>query len=447
MPKNKRKLGLFYLFILINVLVTLFLFNNAQTRYVLRKTILLDEINILFLDSYYQLRNVAVAYHNAPTLSLDDAEVKSKQFPNIAFITLSGNERPLHPIPDLFADIRAIKDNLDKVTLGFLSTLSLVKYNHDYALVIPQQHNSHSPLHNSVLQGIFKHENLKQEIFGEDYNQFAFRGCFVHLTKHYKESDSGLSIFSILMPLYNKGKLDAVVIADIKSTILPDLISHFNRDNNTKFYLSAVTPSEHYNIPCSPHQFNISYSDLSLLRVSDLLMALIISSLSVLIASRLLAFRTKIYLDSLTGLHNRHYVHDNLKKIPSCYSVLVIDADDFKQVNDVYGHAVGDQVLKSISSVLQKLTRDTDLVARWGGEEFLLIIMTDREEIIRHRAELIRSTIAQMSPAVEVEQITVSIGGCIARNQEFETVFTIADDCLYASKRNGKNQVTLTQIL
>ncbi|MGL4931704.1 MAG: GGDEF domain-containing protein [Plesiomonas sp.] len=447
MRKNKRKLGLPYLFILINVLVTLFLFNNAQTRYVLRKTILLDEINILFLDSYYQLRNMAVAYHNAPKIPLDDAESKSQLFPNIAFITPVDNEVSTHPVPDIFSDINAIKNNLDGVTQGFLSTLSLVKYNREYALIIPQQHNNHSPLHNSVLQGVFQNDNLKADVFGENYNQFAFRGCFVHLTEHYKESDSGLSIFSILMPLYSKGKLDAVVVADIKSTILPDLISHFNKDNDTKFYLSDVTPNEHYNIPCSPHQFNISYSDLSLLSVPDLLIALVISTLGVLIASYLLAFRTKTYLDSLTGLYNRHYVHDNLKKLPPCYSVLVIDADDFKQVNDIYGHAMGDQVLKSISAVLQKLTRDTDLVARWGGEEFLLIMMTDREEIIRHRAELIRSTIAMMSPATEVEQITVSIGVCIARHQEFETVFTIADDCLYASKRNGKNQVTLTHIL
>ncbi|MGL5101778.1 MAG: GGDEF domain-containing protein [Plesiomonas sp.] len=447
MRKNKRKLGLPYLFILINVLVTLFLFNNAQTRYVLRKTILLDEINILFLDSYYQLRNMAVAYHNAPRIALDDAKSKSQQFPDIAFIVPASRENSTYPVPDIFSDINAIKKNLDGVSEGFLSTLSLVKYNREYAMVIPQQHNNHSPLHNSVLQSVFQNDNLKADVFGENYNQFSFQGCFVHLTEHYKESDSGLSIFSILMPLYSKGKLDAVVIADIKSTILPDLISHFNRDNDTKFYLSDVTPAEHYSIPCSPHQFNISYSDLSLLKVSDLLIALVISTLGVLIASYLLAFRTKIYLDSLTGLYNRHYVHDNLKKLPPCYSVLVIDADDFKQVNDIYGHAVGDQVLKSISAVLQKLTRDTDLVARWGGEEFLLIMMTDREEIIRHRAELIRSTIAQMSPAAEVERVTISIGGCIARYQPFETVFKIADDCLYVSKRNGKNKVTLTHIL
>ncbi|MGL5726746.1 MAG: GGDEF domain-containing protein, partial [Plesiomonas sp.] len=173
----------------------------------------------------------------------------------------------------------------------------------------------------------------------------------------------------------------------------------------------------------------------------------VISSLSVLIVSHLLAFRTKIYVDSLTGLHNRHYVHDHLKKLPTSYSMLVVDADDFKQVNDVYGHNVGDQVLKSISTVLKMLTRETDLVARWGGEEFLLIMMTTEEDTVRHRSELIRSAIASTSPAADIQQITVSIGVCIARDHPFETVFKIADDCLYASKRNGKNKVTLTHIL
>ncbi|MGL5757725.1 GGDEF domain-containing protein [Plesiomonas sp.] len=447
MRKNRRNIGLSYLFIVMSMLVTLFLFNNAQTRYTLRKTILLSEINILFLDSYYQLRNMAVAYHNAPQISLQDAESKSLQYQNLTFVTPTHHDHPTYQLPDIFSDINAIKHNLDSVTQGFLSTLSLVKYSREYAFVLPQQYNNHSPLHKSVLQSIFQNDNLKPEIFGENYNQSSFRGCFVYLTEYYKESDSGLSIFSILMPLYNKGKLDAVVIADIKATILSDIIRRFNRDNDTKFYLSDVTQSEHYAIPCSPHQFNISYSDLSLLHVSDLLIALVISSLSVLIVSHLLAFRTKIYVDSLTGLHNRHYVHDHLKKLPTSYSMLVVDADDFKQVNDVYGHNVGDQVLKSISTVLKMLTRETDLVARWGGEEFLLIMMTTEEDTVRHRSELIRSAIASTSPAADIQQITVSIGVCIARDHPFETVFKIADDCLYASKRNGKNKVTLTHIL
>ncbi|MGL5008162.1 MAG: GGDEF domain-containing protein [Plesiomonas sp.] len=447
MRKNKQKLGLFYLFIIINILVTLFLFNNAQTRYVLRKTILLDEINILFLDSYYQLRNMAVAYHNAPRVSLDEAKTKSQQYHNMTFFTSTKYDHLVYNVPDIFNDINAIKHNLESVTQGYLATLSLVKYNREYALIVPQQYNNYSPLHRSVLQSIFQKHTLKQDVFSEEYNQSSFRGCFVYLSEQHKENDSGLSLFSILMPLYNKGKLDAVVIADIKSTLFPDIIRRFNRDNNTTFYLSAATAREHYTIPCSPYQFSIGYSDLSLLRVSDLLIALIISTVSVFVTSHLLAFRTRIYLDSLTGLHNRHYVHDNLRKLPPCYSVLVIDADDFKQVNDVYGHDVGDQVLKSISLVLQTLTRETDIVARWGGEEFVLIMMTDREDIIRHRAEHICHTIAQMSPATDIKQITVSIGGCIARYQTFDTVFKIADECLYASKHKGKNQVTLTQIL
>lgn len=153
--------------------------------------------------------------------------------------------------------------------------------------------------------------------------------------------------------------------------------------------------------------------------------------------------------DSLTGLGNRMAATERLTaeyqrfhRSHAPYSVLLMDADHFKRVNDTYGHAVGDQVLQQIAETLSCAARTTDFVARYGGEEFLLLLPdTDAEGALK-LAERIRLAISASSKTA-AGIITVSIGAACACEEDdtHETIVQRADEALYRAKANGRNRV------
>lgn len=157
--------------------------------------------------------------------------------------------------------------------------------------------------------------------------------------------------------------------------------------------------------------------------------------------------------DHLTGISNRRAFFEaaglefeRWKKRPRPLSILAIDADYFKKVNDTYGHASGDEVLKHLSKVLQDSVREMDLVARLGGEEFgALLPSTDMEGAFKI-AERIRTSIADSLLDVDGQQIryTVSIGVSTVNQHVtgIDMLLKIADEALYASKHDGRNRVT-----
>ncbi len=126
------------------------------------------------------------------------------------------------------------------------------------------------------------------------------------------------------------------------------------------------------------------------------------------------------------------------------FSLLMIDIDDFKKVNDTYGHQAGDKVLKEIAREIRSTLRARDVVARYGGEEFAVLLPgTTFGQAIRI-AERLRKNIEKMSVIHNDEAIpvTVSIGVATARKGIDETsIVEIADKALYLAKRSGKNQV------
>ena len=157
--------------------------------------------------------------------------------------------------------------------------------------------------------------------------------------------------------------------------------------------------------------------------------------------------------DHLTGISNRRAFFEvaglefeRWKKRPRPLSLLAIDADHFKKVNDTYGHATGDEVLKHLSKILQDNVRAMDIVARLGGEEFgALLPSTDLEGAVRI-AERIRASIAEAEFQVNghVIRYTVSIG--VSTVDEHVTgvdmLLKLADEALYMSKHQGRNRVT-----
>ncbi|MHA3103189.1 sensor domain-containing diguanylate cyclase [Acinetobacter sp. ANC 3791] len=153
--------------------------------------------------------------------------------------------------------------------------------------------------------------------------------------------------------------------------------------------------------------------------------------------------------DALTGLHNRRafnnyieYLFEQMSRTQQVYAVLLMDIDFFKKVNDTYGHEVGDHVLQRVAELLPSAIRTTDFVARFGGEEFVVLLpatVLDEAVLV---AEKIRQTIAQEN-IIENHPITASIGVSVALQQDAEVNDTIrrADKCLYIAKEQGRNQV------
>lgn len=157
--------------------------------------------------------------------------------------------------------------------------------------------------------------------------------------------------------------------------------------------------------------------------------------------------------DHLTGLHNRQSIdqiweREILRSVRygDLFSVLLIDIDHFKRVNDNFGHLVGDELLFQFAQLLQEVSRDTDHVGRWGGEEFVVIIPNTNLSSAVLMAEKLRETIECFSFSA-VGRITVSIGLATYRNgMNQDDLFSVADAALYRAKAQGRNRVEVGDI-
>ena len=154
-------------------------------------------------------------------------------------------------------------------------------------------------------------------------------------------------------------------------------------------------------------------------------------------------------IDILTGLYNRKYFNEKLSglKAKGLISLLLIDIDNFKRVNDTFGHMAGDMVLQQFAEILRFCTRKNDLVARWGGEEFTVILFqTDPEEtlIIADRIRLIANN-RYFSYAGSTFKISVSIGVASIKEGSVigqDQIIKIADRALYKAKEK-KNDIAV----
>lgn len=156
--------------------------------------------------------------------------------------------------------------------------------------------------------------------------------------------------------------------------------------------------------------------------------------------------------DPLTGLYNRRYAMthlshcvDNALTLKSDLAVILVDLDHFKVINDTYGHNVGDQVLTSVATRLKGAVRASDMIARIGGEEFMIILVDTPPDIARTLADRLCDVIANTALPDITHPITASMGlRSLARNARAATpddLFRQADSALYKAKSNGRNQV------
>lgn len=156
--------------------------------------------------------------------------------------------------------------------------------------------------------------------------------------------------------------------------------------------------------------------------------------------------------DAMTGVYNVRYFYDALHKeiaramrYHNTFSLVLFDIDDFKALNDTYGHQAGDNVLRSLAAILKDASRKTDIVARYGGEEFILILPnTPRHEAL-NLANRIKERVEKHNDYLEGQSLRITVSGGIATFPEdakdSKSLLYSADMAMYDAKAKGKNQV------
>jgi diguanylate cyclase (GGDEF)-like protein len=164
--------------------------------------------------------------------------------------------------------------------------------------------------------------------------------------------------------------------------------------------------------------------------------------------------KTLAAIDGLTGLYNRRHFETlsvaewaRFQRYLRPLSILIIDVDHFKAINDRFGHDAGDSALKIISNVCNSAKRDSDISARIGGEEFALLLPETNEAAARIVAQRICDMVGEHSPTVHDEKLNLSVSIGIATAtlsmSGMATLMKRGDDALYESKRAGRNRVSL----
>lgn len=153
--------------------------------------------------------------------------------------------------------------------------------------------------------------------------------------------------------------------------------------------------------------------------------------------------------DQLTKLFNRHYLNDaavqaisNAQRHKHPLSLFVVDLDHFKDVNDQYGHDRGDDVLSDVGDLLKRTSRDSDIAARFGGEEFVMLLPQCSTEDAQQKAEQFRLALEALRPGGLPVTASIGVAGLEA-DMDFKALFKRADEALYAAKEGGRNYVVV----
>ncbi|UOD33705.1 diguanylate cyclase [Deferribacteraceae bacterium V6Fe1] len=267
----------------------------------------------------------------------------------------------------------------------------------------------------------------------------------------FEDVKSSLDFFSndnnidlIIVDYYLKDKTCESLIEKIRNNKfydkVPIIVTTVLEEKEKKYDLFLLGVNDFVEKPFDPSEFFLRIrSHLRIKSLMDMLDA----------KNKLLSI--KAITDELTGLFNRRFFWETIireaeraKREKKTYSILIFDIDNFKLVNDTYGHLNGDKVLVSLADELKKCIRKFDTLARFGGEEFVMLLPnTDK-----NKASVVAEKILNITRNIKYEftdkQITVSIG--IADSSEcssFEEIIHLADDRLYKAKKNGKNRFEL----
>jgi diguanylate cyclase (GGDEF)-like protein len=221
------------------------------------------------------------------------------------------------------------------------------------------------------------------------------------------------------------------------------------------------SPCDQYGEPCPKLAAESSREPLSVLHVHQLAQGVErykITALPIL-GGGILEFHIPLHdvttVDGLTGLTNRTEGEQRIRRAAALmgrmrlgYALVMLDLDHFKRINDTFGHQVGDRVLRAFAAILQSTVREADIAVRWGGEEFLVVLLGEdlaAAEQFTHRL-LERTRALRLPIEGKVAHVTVSAGIRYVRPDEvqsmgFDQAVKDADDALYHTKQNGRDRL------
>lgn len=255
---------------------------------------------------------------------------------------------------------------------------------------------------------------------------------------------------------YEEGSFDLVLTdvlleGDMSGTSLARHIRHYQKDDKRRIPIVAVSAFsddarriELFRAGINDYVQKPVLEDELLARVNNLIHT---QKLLCELGEQQKKLKEIALIDQLTGLYNRHYLVDVIPKLIAQslrqnypLSMMVIDIDHFKQVNDQHGHDMGDKVLAAVAGELKRLTRIEDILSRYGGEEFVLLLGHCALELAKEKAEKIRQAVDNLK--TEGVHVTASFGVSFLREgEEYAALFSRADKAVYRAKELGRNRV------
>lgn len=287
---------------------------------------------------------------------------------------------------------------------------------------------------------------LENEKMSKNYQ--AFSQCDLKLTEPYIEMHSSKKMRTIFYPIYVNKSLEAMVLVDLSHTMFVHWLNEFNKKENSflEYYSGLdkfLIQQETIEIPCTPIDNELKVSiNMTLVLFVSAIFSLFMTSIFFVVERSWAHFFNYYSIDQMTGLYRRDFHETKLNRM-SGKSVIIIDIDNFKLINDELGHSQGDVVIQEVCRRLQKHVRKNDLAIRWGGEEFVIVLNDISYTGLFSRTEAIRHSICIDSIAGIT--VSVSIGATTGKALSFKKAFKLADTALYQSKHSGKNRVTVLE--
>lgn len=380
---------------------------------------------------YSYVRRFGPYYNNASESYLTE---NNYQTGNISLIVNTDSKVKL-----LSNGIKKLRSELELLTDNKIWTIAVLENPANYAHFDPirpeymMQFDKYGE--NSVMHRIVKRQKLTN-------TYQSFYGCNLKLTEEYIETGSNAKIRTLYYPIYNKKNLNALLAIDIKSNLLHESIDKYNKN-----HLTIINMNNENNIytirellPCSEIKpISIGINLFSIFKVV-FFPALLLSIFYRYFRIYLIKKKNHIQRDQMTAFYRRDYYEKKWLKQRD-FSLLIIDIDHFKKINDTHGHEVGDDVIRHVANRINNCIRAKDIAVRWGGEEFIITFKGMTNDQLYIKAQQICTSIA--SSSILGLDITVSIGGTTATDTHFNDVYKIADKALYCSKNNGRNQYTI----